>query len=160
MMLLGHAFLKKHVPGFEDSFILDTASQTGTRGSRRLIGEYMVTSEDVQSGKTHEDVIAFFAGVGMGENRGRVQIPYRCLVPAKIDGLLVAGRSFSSDAKANDACNLIPHCVAMGEAAGTAAALAIKQGISPRRVDYRILQERLLAQGVPLPGVVRNGVKA
>jgi hypothetical protein len=160
-MLKAHAFLKKNVPGFENSFILDTASQTGTRGGRRLLGEYVVTGEDVRSGKKHEDTIAVFAPVGMGENRGRVCIPYRCLIPARIEGLLVAGRSFSSDANANDACNLIPHCVAMGEAAGTAAAIAIKQGISPRQIDFRKLQVQLLKQGVPLPGIIfANQVKA
>jgi len=82
-----------------------------------------------------------------------VYFPYRALVPKKVDGLLVAGRSFSSDDAANDSINLIPHCIAMGEAAGTAAALAVKQGINPRQVNYRTLQARLLDQGVPLPGL-------
>jgi hypothetical protein len=118
-----------------------------------LKGDYTVTSEDILSGKTFEDTIAVFAPVGAGENRGRVQIPFRSLVPAKVEGLLVAGRSFSSDAPANDACNLIPHCVAMGEAAGTAAAMAVKQDISLRKIDHRKLQQQLLKQGVPLPGV-------
>ena len=158
-MLPGLTYLREHVPGFENSFILDTASQTGTRGGRRLFGEYTVTSADILSGQTYEDTIAVFAPVGAGENRGRVQIPYRCLVPVKVEGLLVAGRSFSSDAPANDSCNLIPHCVAMGEAAGTAAALAIKKGISPRKVNYRELQEQLIKQGVPLPGVTLNNIK-
>ncbi len=152
-MLPGLAYLRENVPGFENGFILDTASQTGTRGGRRLKGDYTVTSEDILSGKTFEDTIAVFAPVGAGENRGRVQIPFRSLVPAKVEGLLVAGRSFSSDAPANDACNLIPHCVAMGEAAGTAAAMAVKQDISLRKVDHRKLQQQLLKQGVPLPGV-------
>jgi uncharacterized protein YfiM (DUF2279 family) len=75
-------------------------------------------------------------------------------VPAAVENLLVAGRSFSSDDRANDACNLIPHCIAMGEAAGTAAAIALQQGISPRKVDYKSLQRKLLSQGVPLPGVL------
>jgi len=154
-MLPGLAYLRENVPGFENGFILDTASQTGTRGGRRLRGEYTVTSEDMLSGKAYEDTIAVYAPVGAGENRGRVQIPYRSLVPAKVEGLLVAGRSFSSDAPANDACNLIPHCVAMGEAAGTAAAMATKQGISPRKINYRALQQQLLKQGVPLPGILQ-----
>jgi hypothetical protein len=155
-MLKAHDFLKKNVPGFENSFILDTASQTGTRGGRRLTGEYRVTRDDVLSGKTYEDTIAMFAPVAVLEDQGRVYIPYRCLVPVKIEGLLVAGRSFSSDARANDSCNLIPHCVAMGEAAGTAAAIALEQGISPRKITYKKLQERLLKQGVPLPGILKS----
>ena len=94
----------------------------------------------------------------MGEN-AHVQIPYRCLVPVKVEGLLVAGRSFSSDANANNMVNLIPHCIAMGQAAGTAAALSIKNNIALRKVDYQTLQKNLLDQGVPLPGVYPSEVK-
>jgi hypothetical protein len=71
----------------------------------------------------------------------------------KTEGLLVAGRSFSSDTVVNNMFNLIPHCAAMGQAAGTAAALAIKQGVNPRQLDHRFLQDTLLNQGVSLPGV-------
>jgi hypothetical protein len=91
---------------------------------------------------------------GGSEEVKHVYIPYRALLPAKIEGLLVAGRSFSSDYYANNMANLIPHCIAMGQAAGTAAALAVKQGISARKVDYKALQKKLIEQGVPLPGVV------
>ena len=153
MMLLGHDFFKKHFPGFEKSFILDTASQTGTRGSRRLIGEYIVTKDDMHSGKKHHDTIAVIPRLGPQGENPHVYIPYRSLVPDKIEGLLVAGRSFSSDTVVNNMVNLIPHCAAMGQAAGTAAALAIKQGVNPRQLDYRVLQDTLLNQGVPLPGV-------
>jgi hypothetical protein len=153
MMLLGYDFLKKHFPGFEKSFILDTASQTGTRGSRRLIGEYIVTKDDMHSGKKHHDTIAVIPRLGPQGENPHVYIPYRSLVPVKIEGLLVAGRSFSSDTVVNNMVNLIPHCAAMGQAAGTAAALAIKQGVNPRQLDYRVLQDTLLNQGVPLPGV-------
>ncbi len=64
--------------------------------------------------------------------------------------MLVAGRSFSSDYFANNMANLIPHCIAMGQAAGTGAALAVKQGISARKVDYKKLQKTLSSQGVYL----------
>jgi hypothetical protein len=156
-------FLKANVPGFEKSFIIDTAPQIGTRGSRRLVGEFTVSIDDVISGRSYEDTIAWFAPVGQvgeGKNNIRVQIPYRCLVPEKTDGLLVAGRSFASDARANDAANLIPHCVAIGEAAGTAAALAVRQGVEPRNINYRHLREQLQAQGVPLPSMLENGTTA
>jgi hypothetical protein len=157
MMRLGHAFLKKNVPTFENSFILDTASQTGTRGARRLVGEYVITKEDFGTSKKFDDTIAVFPRMGPpggSEEVKHVYIPYRALLPAKIEGLLVAGRSFSSDYYANNMANLIPHCIAMGQAAGTAAALAVKQGISARKVDYKALQKKLIEQGVPLPGVV------
>jgi hypothetical protein len=154
-MLKGHAFLKKNFPTFENSFILDTASQTGTRGSRRLTGEYVITKDDCQNSKKFEDTIAVFPRLGppgMTEVK-HVYIPYRTLVPLKTEGLLVAGRSFSSDFDANNMANLIPHCIAMGQAAGTAAAMAIQKNISPRKVEYRALQRNLIKQGVVLPGI-------
>jgi hypothetical protein len=155
IMRKGCDFLKTNFPTFEDCFILDTASQTGTRGSRRLISEYIITKEDFQVCKKFEDTIAVFPRIGppgTGEVK-RVYLPYRCLVPARIEGLLVAGRSFGSDMGANNMANLIPHCIANGQAAGTAAAIAIKKGISPRKVDVRTLQQTLLKQGVVLPGI-------
>jgi hypothetical protein len=158
MMRRGHDFMKKNIPTFENSFILDTASQTGTRGGRRLIGEYIVTTEDLRSGKKHDDTIAVFPRGGPQGETSFAYIPYRCLVPVSVEGLLVAGRSFSSDMSANNMVNLIPHCIAMGEAAGTAAALAVKHSISLRKVNIGELQERLMKQGVPLPGVVKTKV--
>jgi hypothetical protein len=161
IMRKGHEFLKKYVPTFESSFILDTASQTGTRGARRVIGEYMLTKDDFQSCKKFDDTIVVIPRLGPPGAREvkHVYIPYRALVPVKVDGLLVAGRSFSSDMAANNGANLIPHCIAMGQASGTAAAMAIKQGISPRKVDYRALQTKLIEQGVTLPGVALTAVR-
>jgi hypothetical protein len=156
-MRLCQAFLKKNMPTFENCFILDTASQTGTRGGRRLIGEYVITKEDLISCKKFDDTIAVFPHLGPPgekEDAKHVYIPYRALVPAKVEGLLVAGRSFSSDHSANDMANLIPHCIAMGQAAGTAAAIATAKGISARKVDYKELQKKLSEQGVPLPGIL------
>ena len=156
IMRLGHDFLKRNVPTFENSFILDTASQTGTRGSRRLRGEYTVTKEDLQSSKKHDDTIAVFPRLGpaAGKEVKHVYMPYRALVPVKVEGLLVAGRSFSSDVHANNMSNLIPHCIATGQAAGTAAAMSLDRGISPRKLDYKTLQKSLADQGVPLPGIL------
>ena len=156
IMRRGYDFLKMNVPTFENSFILDTASQTGTRGSRRLVGEYIVTKEDFQSSKKHDDTIAVFPRLGPpgGQEVKYVYMPYRALVPVKTEGLLVAGRSFSSDIHANNMSNLIPHCIATGQAAGTAAAMALDQGISPRKLDYKTLQKSMAEQGVPLPGVL------
>jgi hypothetical protein len=149
-MLKVHDILKKETPGFEKSFILDTASQTGTRGSRRLQGEYTVTINDLRDGKTHDDTIALIPTMRTADHH-ITQIPYRSLVPKKIEGLLVAGRCYSSDTAANNLTNLIPHCVAMGQAAGTAAAIAIESGVKPRKVDTKLLKKKLMDQGVPLP---------
>lgn len=155
IMLKGFEFIKKNIPSFENSFILDTAPQTGTRGARRLTGEYKLTKDDFQSCRKFDDTIAVFPRLGppgVAEVK-RVYIPYRVVVPVKVEGLLVAGRSFSSDMYANNAANLIPHCIAIGQAAGTAAAIAVKREISPRKVDYRELQKTLISQGATLPGI-------
>ncbi len=152
IMLRGHRFMKEHIPTFERSFILDTASQTGTRGSRRLTGEYTITQEDIRLGTVHRDTIAVIPRFIPREGWSPfLYFPYRALVPADIDGLLVAGRSFSSDAAANNMVNLIPHCIATGQAAGTAAALALQSGVEVRSVNYGELQDSLRKQGVPLP---------
>jgi len=153
-MLKVHEILKVKMPGFEKSFILDTASQLGTRASRRLIGEHVVTEKDVRSGIIFEDTIAMVPP--FKEKTPGKAIPYRSLVPRKIENLLVAGRCFASDPFANDLMNLIPFCVAMGEAAGTAAAAALKEGVQPRKVNTKALQKRLLEQGVWLPKEVRG----
>lgn len=141
----------KEVPGFGECFILDTASQLGTRGSRRVAGEHQLTLKEVSEARAFDDVIAVFPSL-RPEGKNGIQIPYRTLVPKEIEGLLVAGRCFSSDAPANNLTNLIPHCIATGQAAGTAAALALKAGVSVRKIDVKMLQQSLRDQGVPLPG--------
>ncbi len=153
-MRKGHEFMKKNIPTFENSFLIDTASQTGTRGSRRVIGEFTVTKENLGSGTVYEDTVGIIPRLGPASAGSPfVYFPYRALVPQKVDGLLVAGRSFSSDDAANDMINLIPHCIIAGQAAGTAAAMAVERNINPRQVDYRSLQDRLRSQGVPLPEI-------
>jgi hypothetical protein len=152
-MLQVHEILRKKMPGFQKSFILDTASQIGTRASRRLRGEYVVTEQDIRSGTVYDDTIAAIPPFreNVSVKSPNKCIPYRALVPRVTENLLVAGRCFSSDMPANDVLNLIPFCVAMGEAAGTAAALAVRNHLMPRKVDHRILQKRLVDQGVWLP---------
>ncbi|MBR3643843.1 MAG: FAD-dependent oxidoreductase, partial [Parasporobacterium sp.] len=80
-----------------------------------------------------------------------VTVPYRALVPAEVDGLLVACRAFSSNDEANAYFNLIPHCMCLGQAAGTAAAIATARGINVREVPYEELRQALLEQNVCLP---------
>jgi len=153
-----YAFMKKHVPGFENSFIMLTAPQLGTQGGRRVIGEYILTDKDLVSGEVFEDTIVVLANNDHKEISARhpaLCVPYRCLVPKKIDGLLVACRGFSSEDLVNNAFNIIPHCMAYGQAAGTAAALAVKAGIQPRKVNYKTLHDNLVKQGVNLPEIKR-----
>jgi hypothetical protein len=151
-MRIWHKFVKQNMPGYENSFIMDTASQLGTRGGRRLAGEYTVTKDELMTPKVHEDTVVMFRRMGPpGQAPAAACFPYRALVPKEVDGFLTAGRSFSSDAFANNMANLIPHCVATGQGAGTAAALAVKAKVEPRKVDYKALRQALKAQGIPMP---------
>lgn len=153
-MLLTHEFLKKNIPGFEDSFIVLSGPQLGTRGARRVHGDYMVTSKDLLSNEPFEDTVAVFPDLDRGEAslaHPLTFIPYRSLLPKGIENMLVACRAFSSDQEVNNFFNLIPHCIAFGEAAGTAAALSISQGVTVRNIHFPSLRSRLIAQNVPLP---------
>ena len=153
--MITYEFLRKNMPGCEKCFIMQAAPQLGTQGGRRVIGEYILTPRDMESDEVFDDTIVVLANNDNGELSARhpaICIPYRCLVPLKIDGLLVACRAFSSKASVNQWFNIIPHCIAYGQAAGTAAALAVRAGVQPRRVDYGELQANLREQGVGLPG--------
>jgi hypothetical protein len=153
-MHLSYEFYRKYVPGFENSYIALSSPQLGLQGGQRVVGEYVCTASDMVSDEIFPDTIAVFPDNDNGEISAKhpnVCIPYRSLVPKKIDGLLVACRAFSSEWQFNEYFNLIPHCMAMGQAAGTAAALAVKTGVRPREVDYRTLQRHLVGQGVLLP---------
>lgn len=144
------SFVREHYPGFEHSYILDAAPQVGVRQTRLLNGEYVVTKDDIIHERRFPDVIA----------RGRdYYTPYRSLLPRQIDGLLVAGRCYSATPEAQRISREIPPLMVMGEAAGTAAVLALNAGIPPRRVDVSLLQQRLLAQGVNL-GTLEPAVEA
>lgn len=154
--LITYDFMKKYVPGFERCFIMLTAPQLGTQGGRRIIGEYTLTEKDMETDEVFEDTIAVLANNDYGEISAKhptLCIPYRCLVPKRVDGLLVAGRAFSSADTINETFNIIPHCIAYGQAAGTAAALSVKERIEPRKVDYKALRANLVKQGVNLPSI-------
>ncbi len=158
--LVTFEFMKKHMPGFENSFIMLTAPQFGTQGGRRITGEYTLTEKDLESDEVFEDTIAVLANNDYGEISNKhpaLCIPYRCLVPKTTDNLLVACRAFSSSDRINETFNIIPHCLCYGQAAGTAAALAVKASVQPRKVDYKTLQNNLKKQGVNIPETI--GIK-
>ena len=152
-MLLTHRFLKANLPGFENSYILETASQIGVRSSRRLIGEHVLTEKEMFSGLIFPDTIAVCPDFrhNVSPEHPHWHVPYRSLLPLQIDNLLVAGRCYSSDLVANDLLAPIQFCMAMGQAAGTAAALALKNRAAVKELDYRLLRDALVEQGVPLP---------
>jgi hypothetical protein len=155
-------FMKKNMPGFEKSFIMLTAPQLGTQGGRKIIGEYTLTEKDLETDEVFPDTIAVLANNDYGEishKHPALCVPYRCLVPESVNGLLVACRAFSSSDMINETFNIIPHCLCYGQAAGTAAALAVKSDTEPRKVDYKLLADTLRGQGVNIPDAEDMGKK-
>ena len=155
-------FLRDRVPGFESSVVVATSPAIGVRESRRVHGDYVLTRDDVLSAARFDDEIALcgapiedhHAGgdtewqyVPGGEVYG---IPYRALLPAGLDGLLVAGRCFSASHDAHASARSMATCMAMGQAAGTAAALAGRARCSPREVHADALRSRLADDGALL----------
>jgi len=161
-----HRFLRDRVPGFERSVVVATSPAIGVRESRRVHGDYRLTRDDVLGGRRFEDEIAL-CGAPIEDHHaggdtawqhvgdaGVYGIPYRCLLPAGVDGLLVAGRCFSATHDAHASARSMATCMAMGQAAGTAAAIAAAGGVVPRAVPANSIRERLLADGAlldPLP---------
>ena len=141
-------FFRKYVPGCANARIKATASHIGIRESRHIKGEYQLTADDLLNAKVPEDSI--FIAANSVDVHGRFGpksneyvpingkyygVPYKSLVPVKIDGLLVAGRCLSADSTAAGAVRVMPPCMAMGQAAGTAAALSVKTQCEVRNID-------------------------
>ena len=138
--------LRSTVPGFENATVSLMADQLGITESRRLQGDYVMTREDLD--RRFDDVIA---RTGHWTKYDCVyNIPYRSLLPRFLDNLLVAGRCISVDHRVHHATKEIPPCMATGQAAGTAAALAIQSGDSVKELDVAVLQKQLRAQGAIL----------
>jgi len=146
------AYLKEACPvAFRNSFIYDIAPQLGTRGSCRLKGEYIMTANDFAFASKHDDVIAWHSTICMINDCAPVEIPYRSLLPQKVENLLAPGRHMSADNVGIDWLNLIPQCVGTGQAAGVAAAVAAMDDVNVRNIDIRKVQDILVDQDVPLP---------
>jgi hypothetical protein len=141
----GLEFFRAHVPGFERAWILDTASQVGTRHARRLVGIERITVEHWLADGSYVDSIGLCPG--MTPSFPTLEIPYRSLVPERLDGMLAAGRNLSADTRAHAALREIPECWLMGEAAGVAAVHALRDAVEPRDVDITALQAQLARQG-------------
>lgn len=151
---------KNFVPGFENSYLSAISSLLGIRESRRIIGDYKVTLDDFLAAREFEDSIGRGAmpagahtpdGITMYvynlEPGKSMTIPYRCMLPKGKNNLLVVGRCVSYEAPVANCIRCMPQCMVMGEAAGTAAAIAIKNGTTVRDVDIKELQAKLLEQG-------------
>jgi FAD dependent oxidoreductase len=156
-------FFRRDVPGFANARIAATATQIGVRESRRIEGEYTLTADDVLNARAFDDAVARSAypidihnPAGSGTTTHRLapgasyEIPYRCLVPKKVDDLLVAGRCISTTHEALASTRLTPTVMTLGQAAGTAMALSVQHGVSPRALDPWLLREKLRRDGVDL----------
>jgi hypothetical protein len=115
----------------------------------------MLTEKDMETDEVFEDTIAIFPNNDNGEISAKhpvMNIPYRTMVPrSPIENLLVACRAYSTSDSINHHFNIIPFCLCLGQAAGTAAALSLNEGVNVRRVNYKALQDNLRKQGVILP---------
>lgn len=159
-------FLRQYVPGFEQSFVISTASVIGIRETRHFVGEYTITEDDIQEARIFDDWIvtrAYFnfdvhgiSGPGLDKSgkqkeftqQKKYTIPIGCFIPKKINGLLLAGRNISGTHLAHSNFRVMPICVNMGQGVGVLAALSVQQHKEPRQVDVRNVQKILFEQGV------------
>lgn len=155
-------FLREYVPGYENCYAIAAASLMGVRETRHFKGLYTLTKEDILERRVFEDWVVKGAefnfdvhnmtggsldATGVQKHfpkNTKYTIPYRCLVPEKIHGLLLAGRNISGTHMAHSNYRVMPMCIAMGEGAGVAAALAVKQNIDVRDVNVSEVQKHLL----------------
>ena len=150
-------FMKKFIPGFEKAFIMDTGSMLGIRESRRITGDYIFSQDDVNSFRKFDDAVVSHSGgieihrtSGRGtkvtepEGGGFYHIPYRSIIAKDFENLYIAGRCFSADHAGLSAARNIAYCMALGQAAGNAAAQLIKTGKkNVREINIKNLQSEL-----------------
>jgi len=150
----------QRVPGLENVRLVQTAPAIGVREARHLAGRYTLELEDLRAGRRFEDAVTFGAfGVDIhdvkpGEKSAHgtkirpYDIPYRCLLPESVRGLLFAGRCISGTHEAHASYRVTGTCMAMGQAAGLAAAMAVREGLSPEQVEGRSLRRELATRHV------------
>jgi ribulose 1,5-bisphosphate synthetase/thiazole synthase len=157
-------FFRENLPGYENCRSVASGATLGVRESRRIMGEYVVTAEELAAGKRFEDVVVHKAEfivdihnpAGAGQAEASIQyvhpydLPYRCFVPLQVENLLTAGRCISGTHRAHASYRVMSICMAMGEAVGTAAALCARLGCTPRTLDVKKLQSALTEKGVDL----------
>jgi len=152
-------FLIKYMPGFENAFLVNTGSHLGVREGRRIIGDYILTKEDVLAGRKFDDAITrcgqpiedHHAGadtcwIYVKEN-GYYHIPYRCIVPKSLTNALTAGRCLSATHDAPASARSSGTAMSMGQAAGIAAVLALNNNNDVRKIDIKDLQNKLQKSG-------------
>ncbi|MHB1414471.1 MAG: FAD-dependent oxidoreductase [Chloroflexota bacterium] len=156
-------FLRRFVPGFADAYAAQSGAHVGVRETRRILGGYQLTAQDVLSARKFSDAIArgsypidIHDPAGAGSMLKRLppgeayDIPLRCLLPRRVDGLVVAGRCISGTHEAHSSYRVMPISVATGQAAGVCAALAARTTSVPRKVPAEDVQDELQRQGADL----------
>ena len=157
-------FLRTYAPGFEEAYLLDIAAQVGVRETRRIVGDYQLTEQDVLDCASFDDTVGVngwmieehlagdvqFRWQNIPHCRGFNHLPYRMLLPQGLSNVLVAGRCASMTHGGQSAARVSGACFVMGQAAGTAASLALQTGLSPRDLEVSRLQSALSAHGVYL----------
>lgn len=162
-------FLRDTIPGYENAYLMNFSTQIGIRETRRVFGDYRLSRADVLAARKFPDAIAqcgapiedHHAGSDTRweyvPNGDTYDIPYGCLLPQAVENALMAGRCLSADHDAHASVRSMAQCMAMGQAAGTAAALAARQQIAPRALDIALLQTELRASGVVFTGAAAAG---
>lgn len=159
-------FLHKHIPGYENCRIISSGTTTGVRETRRVIGDYIITAEEMATGCRFDDVIVhraeFIVDIHNPEGSGQAEehiqycdpydLPYRCFTPKGVENLYTAGRCISGTHRAHASYRVMSICMAMGEAVGVAAAMCAQSGTTPRTLDVKELQNRLTSKGIELYG--------
>ncbi len=147
------SLLKENIPGFEHAYVSWTPVHFGVRRTRIVTCEYDISLEEIINGQRFDDEIAVYGFHDMApkiiiKDGKYYGIPYRALLPKDVENLLVAGRLITSNWEAHMSTRNTVSCMAQGEAVGTAAALCCKQGVTPRKLSVKQLQEQLISQGV------------
>ena len=159
-------FFHKHIPGYENCRIISSGTTTGVRETRRVIGDYIITAEEMAAGCRFDDVIVhraeFIVDIHNPEGSGQAEehiqycdpydLPYRCFTPKGIENLYTAGRCISGTHRAHASYRVMSICMAMGEAVGVAAAMCAESGCTPRSLNVKELQNRLTNKGIELYG--------
>jgi len=160
------AFLRHYVPGFEKAYVVQSGVNIGVRETRRILGDYQLTVDDILQARKFPDVIArstYPVDIHNPEGTGTMlrrlppgeayDIPLRCLLPQEIDRVLVAGRCISGTHEAHSSYRVMPVCMATGQAAGVCAALAVRRAKPPRAIPPADVQDELIRQGANLRGI-------
>lgn len=157
-------FFHENLPGYENCRCISSGATTGVRETRRVMGEYIITAEELAAGKKFKDAIVHKAEfivdihnpAGAGQAEAHIQyvkpydLPYRCFVPLVVDNLYTAGRCISGTHRAHASYRVMSICMAMGEAVGMASAICVEQNCTPRSLNVDLLQKRMTDMGIEL----------